>query len=85
VSTSSNPPKENKSPAANELKLSDTCIKRLREICNDGSFLRVTVEGGGCSGFQYKLEIDSNLEKDDLQFGPKDAKVVIGELFLYVV
>ena len=63
----------------NELKLSETCVKRLQDICKDGSFLRVTVEGGGCSGFQYKLEIENKLEKDDLQFGPEGAKVVIDE------
>lgn len=63
----------------NQLKLSDSCVNRLKEICTDGSFLRVVVEGGGCSGFQYKLEMDSNLNKDDLQFGPEGAKVVIDE------
>jgi iron-sulfur cluster assembly 2 len=62
-----------------ELKLSDSCVRRLQEICKDGSFLRVVVEGGGCSGFQYKLEIDQNLNTDDLQFGPEGAKVVIDE------
>ncbi|CAG9805526.1 unnamed protein product [Chironomus riparius] len=62
-----------------DLKLSDSCVKRLKEICQDGSFLRVIVEGGGCSGFQYKLDIDNNLNPDDLKFGPDDAKVVIDE------
>lgn len=62
-----------------DLKLSDSCVKRLQKICQDGSFLRVVVEGGGCSGFQYKLEIDKNLNPDDLQFGPEGAKVVIDE------
>lgn len=66
--------------AKNELKLSDSCVKRLQEICKDGSFLRVIVEGGGCSGFQYKLEIDKNLQPDDLQFGQEGAKVVIDEV-----
>lgn len=72
-------PQELTSAVKNELKLSETCVKRLQDICKDGSFLRVTVEGGGCSGFQYKLEIANNLEKDDLQFGPEGAKVVIDE------
>lgn len=63
----------------NDLKLSDPCVKKLKEICQDGSFLRVIVEGGGCSGFQYKLEIDQTLNSDDLQFGTDGAKVVIDE------
>lgn len=65
--------------AKNQLKLSDSCVNRLKEICHDGSFLRVVVEGGGCSGFQYKLEMDQTINKDDLQFGPEGAKVVIDE------
>ena len=48
-----------------ELDLSDSCVKRLQEIASDGSFLRVTVEGGGCSGFQYKFELDSVPKDDD--------------------
>lgn len=48
-----------------ELELSDTCVKRLQEIAADGSFLRITVEGGGCSGFQYKFELDSVPKDDD--------------------
>lgn len=61
------------------LKLSETCVKRLKEICDDKSFLRVTIEGGGCSGFQYKFDIDDKLESDDLVFGENDARVVIDE------
>ncbi|XP_058460292.1 iron-sulfur cluster assembly 2 homolog, mitochondrial [Malaya genurostris] len=61
----------------NGLKLSDTCVKRLKEICDDKKFLRVTIEGGGCSGFQYKFDIDEKLESDDLVYGPSNARVVI--------
>lgn len=59
------------------IKLSDNCLDKLKEICSDGSFLRLFVEGGGCSGFQYKFEIDNKLNSDDLTFGQKDAKVVV--------
>lgn len=61
------------------LKLSDSCVKRLKEICDDKSFLRVTIEGGGCSGFQYKFDIDDKLESDDLVFGENEARVVIDQ------
>lgn len=51
-----------------ELKISDNCVKRLKAITKDSSdFLRVSVEGGGCSGFQYKFDLDNKLSNDDKQ------------------
>lgn len=47
------------------LIISDSCVKRLKEIASDDTALRVTVEGGGCSGFQYKFDLDSNVHEDD--------------------
>lgn len=64
------------------VQLSESCLKRLREICVDGSFLRVTVEGGGCSGFQYKFDLDSKLNEDDRSFGEEQAKVVVDTVSL---
>ncbi|KAJ6627595.1 Iron-sulfur cluster assembly 2 like, mitochondrial, partial [Pseudolycoriella hygida] len=72
-------PKSN-TPA--DFKLTESCIKRVKEICNDNSsFLRVTVDGGGCSGFQYKFEIDEKTSEDDRFLGP-DNRVVIDSVSL---
>ncbi|KAL7728491.1 hypothetical protein ACLKA6_012506 [Drosophila palustris] len=65
-----------------QLQLSESCLKRLRDICVDGSFLRITVEGGGCSGFQYKFDLDKKMNEDDLEFGEQTAKVVIDTISL---
>ena len=61
------------------LNISDNCIKRLSEIINDNSFLRIYVEGGGCSGFQYKFDLDKELEKEDIVFKKNGFKVVVDE------
>lgn len=80
-----NVPSEDTKPSLGDagLVISDSCIKRLQEISENGkTFLRITVEGGGCSGFQYKFDLDSKLKNDDVVFGEGNAKVVIDNLSL---
>jgi iron-sulfur cluster assembly protein len=50
------------------------------------SFIRVGVEGGGCSGLTYKLEFDDQLKADDKVFEDKGMKIVCDrKSFLYLV
>lgn len=52
----------------------------------DGTFIRVGVEGGGCSGLSYKLEFDNVLKEGDQQFEDKGIKIVVDrKSFLYLV
>ena len=44
---------------------------------DEQSFLRVGVEGGGCSGLSYKLSFDKVLKPDDKVFEDKGVKVVV--------
>ena len=63
-----------------ELKLSDSCVRRLQTILKDPSEnLRVFVEGGGCSGFQYKFTVESKqkLNPDQDQIVERDGVKVI--------
>lgn len=50
-----------------------------------GSRLRVAVEGGGCSGFQYHFTFDATQQTDDQLFGSAEAPVVVDEISLNYV
>ncbi len=55
-----------------------TQIKNLASVQNNAkSILRVMVESGGCSGFQYKYEFTDQLDKDDIMLTKDDVKVVV--------
>ena len=50
------------------------------------AFIRVGVEGGGCSGLTYKLEFDNVIRPDDKIFEDKGIKIVCDrKSFLYLV
>jgi iron-sulfur cluster assembly protein len=52
----------------------------------EGSFIRVGVEGGGCSGLSYKLEFDNTIKEGDQVFEDKGIKIVVDKKsFLYLV
>ena len=41
------------------------------------AFIRVGVEGGGCSGLSYKLDFDNTLKPEDKLFEDKGIKIVV--------
>ncbi|MBU6140972.1 MAG: iron-sulfur cluster insertion protein ErpA [Proteobacteria bacterium] len=55
----------------NSVTLSKSALERIREIQskenNHQKFLRVSISGGGCSGFQYIFELDDKRREDDLE------------------
>ena len=54
------------------LSITESCWQRIRKLKqtkqNESLFLRVFVDAGGCSGFQYQFELDSELQDDDVVF-----------------
>lgn len=64
-------------------KVTSRAFERLGEIGagKDGKALRVAVEGGGCSGFQYDIVLD-NPADGDLVLEGSGEKVVIDEVSL---
>ena len=64
-------------------KVTDRAFERLAEIGAgaQGQALRVAVEGGGCSGFQYEIKLDAP-EADDLVLEGQGERVVVDAVSL---
>ncbi|KAG6542628.1 hypothetical protein Mapa_015959 [Marchantia paleacea] len=80
------------SESSNEgIVITESCIKRLREIQQEEGpegqkkMLRLSVDGGGCSGFLYNFSLDDSLKPDDRLFEKDGAKVVVDEVSLSFV
>ncbi len=64
-------------------RVTDRAYARLTEIRSDAPvYLRVAVEGGGCSGFQYDIRIESTPAEDDLVLERDGAAVLIDPVSL---
>ncbi len=64
-------------------KVTERAFARLAEIgaADKGNALRIAVEGGGCSGFQYEIRLD-NPDTDDLVLEGQGQKVVVDSVSL---
>ena len=62
------------------ITVSERAARRIGEILKvegDGAMLRISVEGGGCSGFQYKFGFEQAKAADDLVLAQNGATVLI--------
>ena len=53
-----------------EIKFTDNALKQIQNLLSkkdEGSFFRIAIKGGGCSGFQYEFTFDNKLTTEDLQ------------------
>jgi iron-sulfur cluster assembly accessory protein len=53
-----------------EIKFTDKAIKQINHLLSTkvkGSFFRIAIKGGGCSGFQYDFTIDQKPKQEDLK------------------
>jgi iron-sulfur cluster assembly accessory protein len=65
--------------------VSERAARRIGEILKSepaGSMLRVSVEGGGCSGFQYKFDTERDRAEDDIVIEKSGATVLIDPVSL---
>jgi len=68
------------SNTSGELILVPSAIEQIKHLQekeqNKNLFLRITVDGGGCSGFQYQFSLTDETQKDDISFAANGVKVV---------
>jgi iron-sulfur cluster assembly accessory protein len=65
--------------------LTENAARRIQNVMSSevkGSMLRIGVDGGGCSGFQYVFSIDNIQNADDILITHNGATVVIDEMSL---
>ena len=70
---------------SNPITVTDSAIKRIATILSkekEGSMLRISVSGGGCSGFQYNYDIVTSSEEDDLVINKDGATILFDQLSL---
>ena len=90
VKTASKDAAQDQASVANGCKfgLTVSAAARITKMLADepeGSFFRVAVLGGGCSGFQYDFNIDVAKQPDDCVFKAHDVEVVIDSMSLELV
>lgn len=71
--------------ASASVTLSERAAKRISRILSGepgGTALRISVSGGGCSGFQYGFDLDSTRAPDDIVLERDGAVVLIDSVSL---
>jgi iron-sulfur cluster insertion protein len=68
-------------PEGVALLLTDVAVAKVKEVVEreglkDGG-LRVSVVGGGCSGFQYNLSLDDSVREDDIVIEQDGVKLFL--------
>ena len=74
---------------ATRLAMTASAIRRVEILLEDekvgGLMLRVSVTGGGCSGFQYGFSFDDAVNHDDIVFDQGRVKMVVDECSLDLI
>ena len=65
--------------------VTERAAERITQIVSndpENNMLRVSVEGGGCSGFEYRFDLVPNAEPEDILIERAGAKVLVDSLSL---
>ena len=53
-----------------EINFSNKAVEKINQLVSKkpkGTFFRIAVKGGGCSGFKYDFSFDSKIDNNDLK------------------
>ena len=67
-----------------KIEFTDRAKKQIEKIINEDQlkkFFRISVKGGGCSGFKYDFSFDNKFNNDDIVFG----KAIIDKTSLDII
>ena len=66
-----------------KLEFTNSAKKQIEKITKseEKKYFRISVQGGGCSGFKYNFSFDNKIEKDDVLFN----NAVIDKLSLEII
>ncbi|KAL3382041.1 hypothetical protein AABB24_001894 [Solanum stoloniferum] len=66
--------------ATDSVVMTENCVRRIKELQageHKEKMLRLSVEAGGCSGFQYEFSLDDKTNSDDRIFEHEGVKLVV--------
>ena len=71
-------------PTSDSVSISASAARRLTKILNaeEGAALRISVKGGGCSGFQYAFDVERSRAEDDIAVTRDGATLLVDPVSL---
>jgi iron-sulfur cluster insertion protein len=77
-------------PPTQTLAFTVHAAEKVKELCarqeNPGSMLRVYIQGGGCSGFQYGFALEGEESQDDMVVETEGVKLLVDPMsFQYLM
>ena len=72
----------------NRFSLTERAARRVTEltsVSDNERYLRLTVIGGGCSGFQYEFKLETHENPDDIRITKLDATILIDNVSVELV
>ena len=71
----------------NKIEITEKAQNHIAEVISQDSanYFRITVQGGGCAGFQYKFDFNNNKNDDDILFETEKISVIIDSTSLDLI